>query len=97
MGQTGFASASGREDRTLRFGAAPGMNIHIPEGNRQDSKPAGDVEKKSHAMYWWIGGIAVAAGVAGGYYMYASSSEAPPRKPTYRSPPIGTAWPIAVR
>jgi hypothetical protein len=42
-------------------------------------KPAQTLEPhKGNSTYWWIGGLAVAAGVAGGYYLYASSSESGP-------------------
>jgi hypothetical protein len=80
MGQSGFRSAA-REDRLSGPDAKPAQGaLPSPKDSDKSSKPAAMSEKKSHAVYWWAGGIAVAAGVAGGYYLYASSSANHPKE-----------------
>jgi hypothetical protein len=49
-------------------------------GSPGASGPAGSggakvEERKSHRLYWWLGGIGLAAGIAGGYYAYSALSE----------------------
>lgn len=56
-----------------------------PAGGSSDRRPqgapprtAGVGERKSHTGYWLIGGLAVAAVAAGGYYAWSASSEEAP-------------------
>jgi len=79
MGQSGFPGTTKKEDRLSGPESKPGHEAFPnPKDGDQGDKTAALSEKKSHAAYWWIGGLAVAAGVAGGYYLYASSSGSTP-------------------
>ena len=65
---------SGRSDRVSIQDPNPnGEKFPTPRtpAERQSNQPTVS-EKKSYATYWWVGGLAVAAGVASGYYIYAS-------------------------
>ncbi len=88
MGQTGgrpgssqSASAKanatqgeGREDRLSVPDNKPGQgSFPSPNGNGKSGDQAKIAGKKSYAAYWWIGGMAVAASVAGGYYVLSQS------------------------
>jgi tetratricopeptide (TPR) repeat protein len=75
MGQSGFGSSnnhaptSGSENK-LEQGAFP-----APKPNDKTASQEKGVRKTNTNAFWWAGGVALAAGVAGGYYLYASSSE----------------------
>lgn len=75
MGQSGFPGTTNREDRLSGSDSKPG---HDAFPAPKDGKSAALSEKKNTAVYWWVGGLAVAAGVAGGYYLYASSTGSTP-------------------
>ena len=62
-------------DRTMVQGNSQGGETFPMPRSPQPARPAEVAEKKSHTNYWLIGGLAVAAGIAGGYYIYASSAE----------------------
>jgi hypothetical protein len=67
-------------DRTVVQGQASGGET-FPMPRAQTGRPgkaATVEEKKSHTGYWLIGGLAVAAGIAGGYYLMTASADAPP-------------------
>ncbi|MDB5047874.1 MAG: hypothetical protein JWO30_945 [Fibrobacteres bacterium] len=73
LGQRGLPP-SGREDRLTGPEPKPGQES-FPARKEQDKNPEPEkISAGNHAVYWWIGGLAVAAGVAGGYYIYAKSS-----------------------
>jgi hypothetical protein len=78
MGERGI-SPSSREDRLSGPEVKPGQEA---TPSRKETDKSGKPEKiaasGNHAVYWWIGGLAVAAGVAGGYYLYAQSSSGSP-------------------
>ncbi|MDB5047872.1 MAG: hypothetical protein JWO30_943 [Fibrobacteres bacterium] len=77
MGQKGYAA--GREDRLTGPGTNPGQEaMPARKETDKDAKPEKIAAGNNHAAYWWIGGLTVAAGVAGGYYLYAQSGSDTP-------------------
>jgi hypothetical protein len=69
MGQDGFG-AVGRKDRLSDAGPKPGTGPGRKEPE-DDSKSQKVAAKRNPAMYWWIGGLAVAGAAASGYYLLA--------------------------
>jgi hypothetical protein len=65
------ATASGSQKEPLYF----------PRGDADEGKSGGRSTalkaEKSHTLIWLIGGLGLAAGIAGGYYVYSQSSEKP--------------------
>jgi hypothetical protein len=83
MGQDGFPAAT-REDRLSSASSPGGEKLPARKAGGSDKpsdaeNPAQSLEARNgNSTYWWIGGLAVAAGVAGGYYLYASSNTSGP-------------------
>ncbi len=73
MGQSGYPGGS-REDRLSMQDSKPGHETFPARKDQDRDASTGKVsESNNHKMYWWIGGLGLAAGIAGGYYVYASS------------------------
>jgi hypothetical protein len=53
----------------------PGSKNDTRNDDARTSKQAKMESSGSHVALWWIGGIAVAAGIGGGYYLYSQSPE----------------------
>jgi hypothetical protein len=78
MGQSSGRPAGPREDKvTVQDPKSPKGSLAVPK----DKGEAKVADKKGHPAYWWIGGLAVAAGIAGGYYAYTELNAEPEQAP----------------
>lgn len=72
------APGTPRDRTAVQSGPAPGKGETFPLPRTPEPKAAAVAGKGSHTGYWLIGGLAVAAGIAGGYYMYTASQSGSP-------------------
>lgn len=69
------ASDMPRDRTVVQSHNSSGETFPVPRTQAQPARQEAVEEKKNHKNLWLIGGLAVAAGIAGGYYIYASSAE----------------------
>lgn len=68
--QKDAASGAGKQDVAAKRG-----DQAVPP---RSGKPPVLKAEKSHAIYWWTGGLALVAGAATGYYLYNGAADAGP-------------------
>ena len=80
MGGQGQASSGGKRDEAMYFPDSPnsgGGASNAKTGGKTGGEPALR-EGKPHRMLWLLGGLGLAAGVAGGYYVLSQSPHTQP-------------------
>ncbi len=65
---------------TASQGQVLGQNNNGKTGKQQK------IEEEDHTVIWWIGGLGLAAGLAGGYYLYSQSGSTPAKDSEIKVP-----------